>query len=253
MQMFTQSPRGWMTRVYADQEFGDFRRERAELGLTPIVVHAPYLPNMCTSDEALYQKSLRALKADLERCEKLGAEYLVVHPGAYSESSSLNVGLGRVVNALNEALRAVPGQSRILVENMAGGGRRVGGAFSEIAAILTAVDQQDRIGVCFDTCHALAAGYNLTNKTGVADTLEEFDDEIGLEKIHVFHVNDSKGVRGCHRDMHQHLGKGEIGLGGLRALFSSYDFGRCALILETPKDPVPAADFENLKKLRSIL
>ena len=253
MQMFTQSPRGWKTRVYSEEEFALFRDERKRLGITPVVVHAPYLPNLCTSNELLYQKSLQALKDDLARCENLGAEYLVIHPGSYSDGADLETGFARIGAALNEGLRSVPGTSRILIENMAGGGRRVAGPFQQIAEMLKRVDQQDRIGVCFDTCHAFAAGYDISTEQGVSDTLQEFDREIGLERIYVFHTNDSKGARGSHRDLHQHLGQGMIGLNGFKALFRSGPFNERAFILETPKEPAPTSDLENLKKLRSCL
>jgi deoxyribonuclease IV len=253
VQIFTQSPRGWMTRVYADEEFSAFRAARQRLALDPIVVHAPYLPNLCTSDETLYQRSLRALKDDLARCEQLGAEYLVIHPGAYSPDSTVQFGLDRIGAALNEALAAVPGRVMILIENMAGGGRRIGGPFEEIAAILGRVRQDRRVGVCFDTCHAYANGYDLSSAAGVASMLEAFDRTVGLERIFVFHVNDSKGAREGHRDLHQHIGEGNIGLAGFHALFSRPEFARCALILETPKDPAPASDIRNLKRLRSCL
>lgn len=252
-QMFTQSPRGWQTRVYEDEEFAAFRRERNKLGMDPVVVHSPYLPNMGTSDSDLYRKSLNALIGDLDRCEKLGAEYLVVHPGAYSPGADLETGIARIVAALNDGLAAVPGASRILIENMAGGGRRVGGPFADIAKILDGVRNQKRIGVCFDTCHVMAAGYDISQEAGVASTMREFDEKIGLDRIDVFHVNDSKGDCGSHRDLHQNLGAGNVGLEGLRRLFHSYNFDHCAFILETPKHPAPQADLENLKKLRDCL
>lgn len=252
LQIFTQSPRGWMTRTYTDQEFADFRLRREQLGLDPVVVHSPYLPNLCTSAPELYARSLRTLKDDLLRCEKLGAAYLVIHPGAYSPDSNLETGLSRIHAALNEALATVKGTSRILIENMAGGGRRIGAPFSEVAKILNGVVDQNRIGVCFDTCHATGAGYDLSSESAVAKVLSEFEREIGLSRIFAFHVNDSKGDVGSHRDLHQHLGKGFVGRTGFEAIFANSAFARCALILETPKDS-PRADLVNLKFLRSCL
>jgi deoxyribonuclease-4 len=251
--MFTQSPRGWKTRVYTDEEFADFRRERERSGVTPVVVHSPYLPNLCTSDPELYQKSLDALKGDLDRCEKLGAAYLVIHPGSYSPTADLETAYGRIGAAINDAFDSVPGSSMLLIENMAGGGRRLGGPFREIAEIFKRVKNKKRIGVCFDTCHALGAGYDLSNAAGVETTLQEFDRELGLDQIKVFHVNDSKGALGSHRDLHQHLGQGNVGLEGFKMLFRSGPFENCALILETPKEPIPPSDLENLKRLRACL
>jgi deoxyribonuclease-4 len=251
--MFTQSPRGWRTRVYTDQEFAAFRRERDKIGLFPVIVHSPYLPNLCTSNAELYTKSLKSFKDDLVRCEKLGAEYLVIHPGAYSPDCDPERGVKTLIGAFNEALREVPGKSMVLIENMAGGGRRLGGKFSEIAAMIDGIENKDRVGVCFDTCHALAAGYDIHTKKGVADTIAEFDKEIGLDKLKVFHVNDSKGPLGCHRDRHENLGEGFVGVDGFKALFSAHDFSSRAAVLETPKEPMPDADLKNLKILRSCL
>ena len=249
--MFTQSPRGWRTRVYEDSEFGAFRRAREKSGIDPVVVHAPYLPNLGTSDEAMYRKSLAALIADLARCEKLGADYLVIHPGAYSPDADLTTALDRIGAALNEALAAVATRTVVLIENMAGGGRRVGGAFSEIAEILKRVKQEQRVAVCFDTCHAFAAGNDVSSPAGVAAMLAEFDREIGADRIRVFHVNDSKGALGCRLDLHEHLGQGRIQEDGLRALLNHPAFRDRAFVLETPKEPAPEADLKNLARLRA--
>lgn len=252
-QMFTQSPRGWRTRVYTDEEFAAFRKAREKSGVWPVVVHAPYLPNLCTSHDDLYLRSLNALKADLQRSAKLDADYLVVHPGAFSDTADLKTGLDRIGAAFNEALAEIPGKTMVLVENMAGGGRRVGGPFSEIKEILARVKNQKRIGVCLDTCHTIAAGYDISNTAGVKATLDEFQREVGLDRIHVVHVNDSKTPCGSHRDMHQHLGKGSVGDAGFKAFFAAFDVTGRAFVLETPKLPIPQADRENLKKLNDFI
>ncbi|MBV9079800.1 MAG: deoxyribonuclease IV [Elusimicrobia bacterium] len=253
LQLFTQSPRGWMTRVYDDAEFVEFRRARERLGLHPVVVHTPYLPNLCTSDETLYQRSLRALKDDLLRCAQLGAEYLVIHPGAFSPEATLETGLQRIAAALDGALAGAPGGVKILIENMAGGGRRIGGRFEEIASLFSRVKQEKRLGVCFDTCHAFAAGYDLRTREAVLRSLAAFDKTVGLSRIEVFHVNDCKGLLEGHRDLHEHIGKGQIGEAGFKAIFETPAFAGAALILETPKEPQPAADLENLRRLRAVL
>jgi len=252
LQMFTQNPRGWKTRLYTDEEFASFRARRKELGLGPVVVHSPYLPNLCTSNGHLFQRSVETLEGDLRRSEQLGAEFLVIHPGAYSPDSDYAFGLKQIHRALNQALDAVPGRCVVLVENMAGGGRRIGSAFREVAEILGGVKQQERVGVCFDTCHATGAGYDLSTASSVETALAEFDREVGLKRIRVFHVNDSRGKVGSHRDLHEHLGKGAVGLAGFRAIFKRSVFIDCALILETPKDS-PRADLVNLKTLRSCI
>jgi deoxyribonuclease-4 len=189
----------------------------------------------------------------LDRCEKLGAEYLVIHPGAWSPDSTFEAGIKRLASALDEAFSKVPGSSMVLIENMAGGGRRVAGPAKEIAAMLSLIKTQQRVGVCFDTCHALAAGYDISTEKGVKETLADYDKEIGLDRIKVFHVNDSKGALGSHRDMHQNLGEGHVGVKGFRALFEQFPYQDRPLILETPKEPMPNADLKNLETLRSCL
>lgn len=250
--MFTTNPRGWRARVYTKEEFDLFRQARAASGVQAVVVHSPYLPNLCTSNEALYQQSLNSLVEDLSRCERLGAEYLVIHPGAFSPESDRATGIRRLVEAIRKGLSAIPGKSRVLIENMAGGGRRVGSQFSEIAEILRGIDKPERTGVCFDTCHALAGGYDVSDPRAIPAVLEEFQKTIGLENIHVFHVNDSKSPLGSHLDRHEHLGKGHVGINGLTALFHAADFENRVFILETPKDS-PRADLVNLKALHACL
>lgn len=254
LQIFTQSPSdGSIPKVFDDAEYVAFRDARRRHGLAPVVIHTPYLPNLCTSDEAMYRRSIRALKDDLVRAEKLGGEFLVIHPGSYSPGETLETGLDRIAAALREGLDAVAGTARVLIENMAGGGRRIGGPFRELGEILRRTNRPDRLGVCFDTCHAYAAGYDLSSGAGVAAALDEFDREVGLDQIFVFHVNDSAGELNGHRDLHENLGAGRIGLAGLTALFRHPAFARCALILETPKDPAPAADLDNLRRLRQCV
>jgi deoxyribonuclease-4 len=251
--MFTQSPRGWKTRVYTDEEFAAFRRAREQSAIGTVVVHAPYLPNLCTSNEDMYRKSYDALVADLGRTEKLGAEFLVVHPGAYSPEADLETGLARIVDAFDRAFAQAPGRCTVLIENMAGGGRRIGGEFRHIGEILRRVQAPARLGVCFDTCHALAAGYDISTDAGVDATLAEFDREIGFDRLRVFHCNDSKTPCGSHRDRHESLGKGHVGVAGLTRLFRSRPWPDRAFILETPKEPAPATDLENLRVLRHCL
>jgi deoxyribonuclease IV len=252
LQIFTKSPRDWRTRVYEDWEFAEFRREREKLGVHPVVVHTPYLPNLCTSVPTLFDRSVRALREDLARCEQLAADYLVIHPGAFSPEADYKTGLRNIVRALTDTFAAVKGRTRVLIENMAGGGRRIGGPFREVADILNGVPHRGRLGVCFDTCHATGAGYDLSRPGGVEAALREFDREIGLKEIPVFHVNDSKAPPGSHRDLHQHIGKGHVGLEAFRRLFAEPAFRDCALILETPKEG-PSSDPGNIKALRACL
>jgi deoxyribonuclease IV len=252
VQIFPFNPRGWRTRVYTPEDFAALKRECEKTGISPLIVHANYIPNLCSSRESIFQRSLEALKADIQRCEEMAADYLVVHLGAYSPEAGPEEGLKRAADALNQGLREHPGSVRVLIENVGGGQRRLGGRFEEIAALLGRVEHGDRLGVCFDTCHALAAGYDLHSKKGIQSTLEEFDRTIGLPRIHVIHVNDSRSPRGSHMDHHEHLGAGHIGPEGFRYFLNHPALAHCALILETPRDR-PGADLENLVRLREYL
>lgn len=253
LQIFTESPSEWKSRTFSEEDFAQFRSARARLSIDPVVVHSPYLPNLCTSDPAIYERSVRGLIDDLERTENLGGDYLVIHPGAFSPNSTLEAGIATLIRAIDAAFAAVPGRCRLLIENVTGGGRRVGSTARELARILNGVKESKRMGLCFDTCHAYGAGYDLSTEEGVRSTLEEFAAEIGLDRIAVFHVNDSAGTLACRRDLHQNLGEGYVGLAGLKTLFQNPAFRSCAFILETPKKPIPLSDEKNLTILRSLL
>jgi deoxyribonuclease-4 len=251
LQIFSQDPRHWRTHVYDDAEFDAFHLERERWGLDPVIVHAPYLPNLGSSNRELYEKSVLHLKDDLRQSERLGAAYLVIHPGAFSPGTDLDTGLRHVSAALNEALAAVPGRTQILIENMAGGGRRLCVPFTEIDRMLDGVAHPDRVGVCFDTCHAFAAGDDFRDPAGAERAIRDFDVAIGLDRLRVFHVNDSRSALSSHRDMHQHLGEGFVGMDGFRALLGGGRFRDRSFILETPRDAVDA-DEKNLNRLRSF-
>lgn len=251
-QMFGRSPRMWAARAYRPEEFVEFKKAREKACLFPVVVHGPYLPNLCTSWEELYERSYRVFKEDLEVCGNLGVEYLVIHPGAYSPESDRETGISRLVSALRKVLKEVPNSTMILIENMAGGGRRIGARFEELKSVLEQLEWHPRLGVCFDTCHALGAGYEVNSSAGVEKVMKEFGRHLDPRLIKVFHVNDSKTPLGSHRDRHEHLGKGYVGAEGFRALLTRSEFKWCAGILETPKDS-PQADPSNLRVLKGFL
>lgn len=252
-QMFTQSPRGWRTREEAEAEYAAFRAERSASRIRRLALHSPYLPNLCTTRPELHARSLEVLKEDLGRSAKFDADYLVIHPGAYSPGSTYQEGLARLLSALNDALEAVPGRVKILVENVAGGGRRVGSTSKELADILSGAADRRRVGVCFDTCHAFGAGYDLSSAEGAKRALDEWDRAVGLDAIEAFHVNDSAAALGSHLDIHEHLGQGKIGHGGLRVFLGAAAFRERVFILETPKHPIPTSDLINLEHLRGYL
>jgi deoxyribonuclease-4 len=252
VQIFTRSPRMWRAGPIEPEDAEAFRQTRQEYRIDPIVVHTPYLPNLCTADEALYARSYRALLEDLANCNLIGADYLVIHPGAFSEGSVRTEGIRRLTDALNRGLEHVPGLVTVLLENVAGGGRRMGNTFEELAEMRSKIHQSKRVAICLDTAHTLAAGYPFSNASEVNETLGRFDQAIGLEHVKVIHANDSKAPRDSHRDLHQHIGKGYVGLQAFRTLLQQPALSHCAVILETPKD-TPRSDPANLKVMRRLM
>lgn len=252
LQIFTRSPRMWRAGKILPENAAAFQRRRAELDLRPLVVHTPYLPNLCTSDERLYARSYRALIEDLENCNLLGADYHVIHPGAYSEGSTPDEGIRRLTDAISRAFKMVGGKVMVLLENMGGGGRRLGYSFEDIARMLDGIQPAERIGVCLDTAHTLAAGYAFARADEVYETLEQFNRLIGLKRLRAIHANDSKAARGSHRDLHEHIGKGYVGLDAFRALLHHPGVQEAAVILETPKD-TPEDDPRNLEIMRRLM
>jgi deoxyribonuclease-4 len=167
VQMFTRSPRMWKMRMPTQQEAADFRELRHRLGIHPLVVHTPYLPNLATVLPDLYTLSCAALEDDLAVSRMIEADFLVIHPGSYSPESTMKEGIRRITEGINTILNKIPGKTMILLENVAGGGRRIGSSFEQLAELLLSIEQKHRMGICFDTAHATGAGYDLSTKNGV--------------------------------------------------------------------------------------
>lgn len=251
LQMFSRAPRLWRSARLTDAEASAFKARRKELGLFPLVVHTPFLPNLSTRDALVAERTRRALAEDLKICERVDADYLVIHPGAYSVGADTADGIHRMMEAVNEALTQFP-KTTLLVENMAGGGRRVGSRWEELAAMVEQSKYPDRFGVCLDTAHTYGAGHPFATPQEVGATLESFDRVVGLGKIKVIHVNDSGADLGSHLDIHENLGKGAISLEAFRKLFAHPKLSHAALILETPRD-YEEDDRRNLDILRGLL
>ena len=248
MQIFTRSPRMWKMSRHSEQEAADFKELRIKLNIYPLAVHIPYLPNIATSNSVLYRKSVNALIEDLEVANEIGADFLVIHPGAWSEGSTIAQGIIKVVEALNAAVSKSEGDCLLLIETVAGGGRRVGSSFEEIALMLRGMDKRGRAGVCLDTAHSFAAGYDISKPAGADKMLADFDSIIGLGELKMVHFNDSMVPCGARKDRHQHLGKGFIGVRGFKYLVSKLKNIVQAGILETPKEP-EGSDRKNLSLL----
>ena len=254
IQIFTKSPRAWRLKSIPLKEIAAFNSARKKLGVSPLVIHIPYLPNLATSDDKLYLKSTEALVSEIRTADMLKADYFIIHPGAYSINSTFDEGISRITDALNKAIRKMlkPGSRLvILLENVAGGGRRIGRDFKEIKKIIDGIKDKTRIGVCLDTAHLVAGGYDISDKKSVDKTIEAFDKIIGINYLKVIHLNDSKAARGSFRDRHEHIGKGAIGIDGFRAIVNHPLLKNLPFILETPKD-TPTADDRNLRTVQGL-
>jgi deoxyribonuclease-4 len=243
LQVFCGNPRAWRAPRLEPAFAAAFRSELAAAGIEPLIVHAMYLINLAAPNERLYAASREAMIAELQRAVELGARYYVVHTGHHMGSGA-RAGRQRVAGCVREALSAVPNAPMVLLENTAGGGSSLGTSFEELAAMIEEC-ADERVGVCLDTCHALAAGYEIRTRDGVAATLDELARTVGLERLRCLHVNDSKGELGSHRDRHEQIGRGCIGADGFRAFFSDQRLWNLPAILETPR-PKPKDDLDNL-------
>jgi deoxyribonuclease IV len=249
-QIFSRNPRGWAFRDLDPAEVVLFRNELDASGLSPAVDHMPYLPNLATMNQDFAEKSGATLAAELSRCSTLGIPYLVTHLGHYGEEG-IEAGRNRVSGMINRALDEVDNSVLLLLENTAGEKNGVGSRFEDIAAVMEGIENPSRIGFCFDTCHAFGAGYDLRSESGLEDTLNRFDEILGLKGIRVVHLNDSKGNLGSGLDRHEHIGLGYIGEEGFMQILSHEVFENLPLICETPVDE-RRDDTGNIRKVREM-
>jgi deoxyribonuclease-4 len=233
-QMFSRNPRGWASAPLTDWICDTFRTKIRTTGIIP-VDHMPYLPNLASPKPEVYEKSVLALTAELDRCGRLGIPFLVTHLGHHL-GDGMAGGRARVIAAINTSFAASDSDVMLILENTAGEKNSVGSSFEHIRGIIDALSDPRRIGVCFDTCHAFAAGYELRTEDGIAETLEQFEEQVGLENLKVIHLNDAKGDKGSALDRHEHIGMGFIGEDGFRHILHNNVFSALPLICETPVD-----------------
>jgi len=248
-QMFSRNPRGWAYQPVHDEVAEAFRKKIRTTGLIP-VDHMPYLPNLASPKPEIYEKSVAALTAELGRCGTLGIPYLVTHLGHHL-GDGIAGGRARVIAAINTALAASASPTMLLLENTAGEKNSVGSSFEHIRGIMDGIEEKKRIGVCFDTCHAFAAGYELRTPEGLDETLRQLDESVGLKNLRVIHLNDTKGDRGSGLDRHEHIGLGFIGEEGFRHILHNKVFASLPLVCETPVDD-RRDDRGNIAKVREL-
>ncbi len=252
IQLFTKNNRQWKAPPLKPDEVERFHRRHRETGIDPVVAHASYLLNIASPKAHVWQRSFDALLVELERCDRLGIPYLVLHPGSHT-GEGVEAGIRRVAEAIDRAHAELDPQSMICLEVTAGQGDSLGASFEELARMVEAVAEPERVGICFDTCHALAAGYDLTTDEGYERTFADFERLLGLERLKVFHFNDSKGGLGSRVDRHAHIGLGACGLECFRRIVNDPRFAHIPMILETPKGADMAEDVINLRVLRGLV
>ncbi|MBI2472763.1 MAG: deoxyribonuclease IV [Planctomycetes bacterium] len=246
-QIFTKNQRQWKEKIIGTQEKSKFLDDFKTSPVKLIFSHASYLINLSSNDDILWERSVMALISEVQRCHDLGLAFTILHPGSAKELGEQE-GIKMVIKALKTALQETKNSNeKILLENTAGQGSSIGYKFEHLKQILDGVDSA-RIGVCFDTCHAFAAGYDIRTKTGFETTMEELDRIIGLKNLHTIHLNDSKGELGSNLDRHEHIGKGKLGLEPFRQIMNT--FPHIPKIIETPKkDNMDAVNLEVLRGL----
>ncbi|HUF11943.1 MAG TPA: deoxyribonuclease IV [Longimicrobiales bacterium] len=252
LQLFTKQASRWAEREVTPEQAAAFREQRVRHGIRTISSHDSYLINLASPDPALLERSLESFRAELRRCIALGIDYLVMHPGNATDRDR-DRGLEQNAAAIERALRIEGGETMVLLEHTADTGTALGSTFEELRRIIDAIaaTERERVGVCLDTCHLWAAGYDIvTDYEGVMDRLDAI---VGLDRVRLFHLNDSKTGLGSARDRHEHIGAGSIGAQGFRSLLGDARFAAVPKLLETPKDDdALAADRRNLAVLRSL-
>ena len=236
-QIFTRNPRGWRSTPLKEEELLMYKVKVDRYGFKGFnVAHMPYLPNLSSPKDEIYEKSFQTFVNELKRCGELEIPYLVIHLGSHM-GSGFDAGKKRLIGAITKAIEMVDNNVRILLENMAGQKNNMGSRFEDLKQLYDELTSyEDRVGICFDTAHAFSAGYDLKTKKGVESTYEEFHSLIGWDKVYVIHLNDSKHEVGSGRDHHEHIGLGYIGEKGFSHFLSYKDIRKKPLILETPVD-----------------
>ena len=254
LQIFSQNQRQWQSRIISDEELQLFQQAWENWGDYPIAVHGSYLINLASAKDVTRQKSITALAEELQRTARLGVPHVVLHPGSHGKMGT-EVGVAKIIQGLDQAYeRSGLGDDApmVLLETIAGQGTGVGAPFSEIGTIITDCRCTEKLGVCLDTCHIFAAGYDYRTRETFTETFNQFDSEIGLNRLLLMHINDSKKGLGSRVDRHEHIGKGEVGLDGFKQIMTADFLRAIPMTLETPKGDNLQEDVENMKVLRDL-
>ncbi|WXG42920.1 MAG: deoxyribonuclease IV [Promethearchaeati archaeon SRVP18_Atabeyarchaeia-1] len=250
-QLFTRNPRQWKSKGLSEEKVSDFTEKIRRTKIGPVVAHMPYLPNIASPRRAIHRKSVDALTSELKRCGRLKIPYLVTHSGSHM-GTGFEEGLRNALNAIDTSLSEASNEVILLLENTAGARNSMCSTFEEIQTMIERMGKfGEKVGVCLDTCHAFAAGYDLRGEKAVETSIDLFRDLIGLRRLRVIHANDSKGGFNSRTDRHEHIGLGKIGEEGFRAILHHRDLRDLPFIMETPVNEA-RDDYQNIKKLREL-
>ena len=254
-QIFSRNPRGWAAKPLPREEVDSFKNRLCESGIekTAVVVHMPYLPNLSGPPGEMYERSVKTLIEEMQRCNLLGISYLVIHLGSHMGRGS-NSGIDQLVNALTAASARTKSANEvvILLENNVGQKNSIGGTLEELRLILDRLDSSKQFGVCIDTCHLFASGYDLRTREDVNIIFEKIKAIVGLKELKIVHLNDSKGGLGSNLDRHEHIGLGTIGVEGITAFLNHRAIQALPIIMETPIDTT-RGDEQNLRVVLDMI
>ena len=255
MQIFSKNASTWREKILKKDEVESFRENLKNSNINPVFIHTSYLINLASPSDELYFKSINAFLEEMKRADLLLPDpYLIIHPGAHTGAGE-EYGIQRIIRALNIILEKSADlnlKTMILLEDTAGSGTHLGYTFYQLKRMVEEAKDRKKIGICFDTCHAFAAGYDLSHQEGVEQTLEEIDKYLSLDQLKVIHLNDSKFPLGSRKDRHMHIGKGYIGLEGFKVLVNHKYLKDLPFILETPKND-EKDDLKNISLVKSLV
>ena len=251
MQIFSRNPRQWRKSLLSDEDVERFKKKVKKSKISPVVIHIPYLLNLATVRKSFFKITIGEFISDLIEADRLEADYLVTHMGSYKGGTEEG-GLSRIVQALNKILKETKEvKTKVLLENTSGSGHWLGYKFSHQKIVLDSLNRPEAVGICLDTAHAWAAGYKINEPRGLKALLDEIDQEVGLERLKVIHLNDTQEELGSLRDRHFDIGGGEIGRKGFNLIVNHPKLRELPFILETPKNS-DDEDKENLNVVRKI-
>jgi deoxyribonuclease-4 len=252
VQIFLKNQRQWAAPALTGADISAFAAAWRRTRVRHVFAHASYLVNLAAPDAGQWARAIDVFTDEVERGEALNLSCVVIHPGSHVGSGEA-AGLSRIVAALDEVTRRTPGyRVRIALENTAGGGGSLGRTFEHLGAIVGRVARPERLGICLDTCHLFAAGYDIRTAGGWREVLDECVATVGLERVLALHLNDAQSALGSRLDRHQHIGRGALGLAAFRRVLTDPRLARVPKVLETPKEPEPEADLMNLARLRAL-